>query len=96
MGGLASLSHLTIQSCKGKIDGSDRGPTLSSFRRRHSAPKSSPLAFVHGTIGTIVAGKGTDGSSICTSISQLNETIYAKNSFVLMVDGRACAKGIRA
>ncbi len=47
---------------------------LSSFRR-HSAPKSSPLAFVHGSIGTIVAGKGTDASIMCTSISHLNETI---------------------
>ena len=26
--------------------------------------------------------------------SHLNETIYAKNSVVHMVDGRACAKGI--
>ena len=39
---------------------------LSSFRR-HSAPKSS--------IGTIVAGKGTDSSRMCTSISHFNKAI---------------------
>ena len=55
--GIASLSHLTIHSCKGKRDGSGWGPTLSSVRRHHSARWSSPLAFVHGSIGTIVAVK---------------------------------------
>ena len=38
--------------------------------------------------------RGTD-ASIITSISHANETLYAKNSVVHMVDGRACAKGIR-
>ena len=52
------------------------------------------LSFM-GSVGTVLAGKGTDASSMCTSISHLNETIYAKNSVVQMVDGRACAKDIR-
>ena len=73
--GIASLSHLTIDSCKGNRDGSGWGPTLSSFRRRHSARRISPLPFVHGSIGTVVAGERTYASSMCTSISQLNEII---------------------
>ena len=49
-----------------------------------------------GSMGTVVAGKGTDASSMCTPISHLSEIIiYAKNTAVLIVDRRACAKGIR-
>ena len=48
-----------------------------------------------GSICIVAAGNGTDASSMCTSISHLNETIHAKNSVVYMVEGRACAKGIR-
>ena len=62
------------------------------MRRRHSARRILPLTFVHDFIATIVFGTGTDAFTICTSISHLNGTIYAKNSIVHMVDGRACAK----
>ena len=51
---------------------------MSSFRRRHSAPRISPLAFVYA-------------SSICTSIHSLNDTIYAKNSVVRMMNERVSA-----
>ena len=37
----------------------------------------------------------TDAPIICTYNSHVNETLYAKNSVVHMVNGRACAKGIR-
>ena len=39
-------------------------------------------------IGTVVTENCTDASSMCTSINHLNDTIYAKNSVVDMVDGR--------
>ena len=39
----------------------------------------------------------TDAPIICTYNSHVNETLYAKNSVVHMVNGRACAEleGIR-
>ena len=33
-----------------------------------------------GSIGTIVAGKGSEASSMCTSISHLNETIIMRRT----------------
>ena len=68
-------------------------PTLSSFRHRHSARRIS-LLLSFMVLSVPLWPRGTDAPIICTSISHLNDTIYAKNSVVHIVDGRACAKGI--
>ena len=51
------------------------------------------LGGVHlllGSIGTIVSGKGTDASSMCSSISRLNETIIICEEQCCSHGGWAC------
>ena len=61
------------------------------------------LLLSMGSIGTVVAGKGADASSMCTSISHLNETMceeqccshggwgaYAKGIRVILLSERYC------